>query len=102
MTKKDKIIGLLTNETLTSLEISEKLKNIDIEIKQENLWSYLSILKAEGKIKIVNDKKPYKYRAYTPLSFLKQLYDFMSNKCEVSEVDESDIDLLETIEEMIK
>jgi hypothetical protein len=55
------------------------------------------------KIKFVNDKKPYKYRANTPLSFLKQLYDFMSNKkkCELKEIDESDIAFLTKIKEMI-
>ncbi len=71
MTIKTKIIELLMEEKLTSLEILEKL-----QIPKDNLFSYLSTLRKEKKIIAVNNKRPFKYRANTPIAYLKFLNDF--------------------------
>lgn len=98
-TIKSRILELLTEKELNALEISS-----DLSIPKENLWSYLSILKNENKIIIVNEKKPYKYSANTPKALLKRLYDFMSNenKCMIKNFQEKDLKLVQTIKEMIK
>ena len=99
MTKtiKKRIIELLTIKELTALEISSELL-----IQKDNLASYLSILKKEKKIMTINDKKPYKYKANTPLRYLIDLYRLMSNKTVFSEnPNEHDIELLKKIKEMI-
>jgi len=75
MTIRKDIINLLGNEELTAKEIS-----VNMNIKINNIRSYLSILEKSNRIEIVNDKKPYKYKTVlTNLQLLKQLYDFMSN-----------------------
>lgn len=100
MTKtiKKRIIELLTIKELTALEISSELL-----IPKNNLASYLSVLKKEKRIITITDKKPYKYKANTPLRYLIDLYRLMSNKTGFSEnPNDRDIELIKQIEEMIK
>ena len=99
ITKIDKILELLTEKELTSLEISAKLG-----IAKDILYPKLSRLKKEKRIIKINTKKPYKYIAITPKALLKQLYDFMSdeNKCTIQNFQEKDLKLVQIIKEMIK
>lgn len=105
MTIKKQILELLTKKELTALEISAELTESALSVPKKRLWSYLSILlNKDKKIEIINDKKPYKYRAITPKALLKRLYDFMSdeNKCIIQNVQEKDLELVQTIKELIK
>ena len=99
ITKIAKILELLTEKELTSLEISANLG-----IAKDILYPKLCRLKKEHRIMKTNDKKPYKYRAIIPKALLKQLYDFMSdeNKCMIRNFQEKDLELVQTIKEMIK
>ena len=97
-TIKKRIIELLTIKELTALEISSELL-----IQKDNLASYLSILKKEKKIITINDKKPYKYRANTPLRYLKDLYDLMNDKMNFEKTpDTNDVELIKKIELVMK
>lgn len=93
------ILNVLTTAELTTEEVAEK-----IGIDKEKLWKYISTLKKKGKIIKINDKKPYIYKSITPEALLLKLYVFMSNekKCELKNMTESDIQLLELIKEAIK
>ena len=99
MVIKKQIIELLTKKELTALEISAELG-----VPKKRLWSYLSILlNTDKKIEIVNDKKPYKYKAITPKALLKQLHSIMNKRMDfVEEPSENEIQIIKTIEEMIK
>ncbi len=99
MSIKTRILELLVKEELTSAEISVKLG-----IKSNDTWVHLNALNSQNKVKRINDKKPYVYKAITPLAYLKRLYEFMSNenKCDLKNLDESDISLLEAIKEVLK
>lgn len=97
-TKLEKIMDLLANDELTSIEIALKL-----EIPVSNCSSYLNTLMNDKRIIRTTDKRPYKYKLAIPLKeLLKQLYNLMSNKCEIREIEDSDIILLETIKEIVK
>ena len=94
----EKIMELLVDKEMTSVEIAPM-----INIPVSNCSSYLNTLMNDKRIIRTTDKRPYKYKLATPLKeLLKQLYDFMSNKCEIREIEDSDIVLLETIKEMVK
>lgn len=98
MTKLEQIMELLTDKEMTSIELASKL-----DIPVNNCSSYLNTLMNDKRIIRTTDKRPYKYKLAIPLKeLLKQLYDFMSNKCEVREIEDSDIVLLETIKGMVK
>lgn len=98
MSEKNRIINLLTKETLNSTEVSKKLG-----IQINSVYVYLNNLLKENKVERITDKKPYKYRAITPIAYLKRLYEFMSDvqKCDVKEITELDIDFLTKIKELI-
>lgn len=93
------IMNLLENRELTSIEIAKELK-----IPKGNCASYLTTLRKDGRIIKINDNIPYKYKlAKKPIELLKQLINFMSNKCEVKgEVSEIDSNLFKQIERVIK
>lgn len=95
----NKILELLTESELTSLEIAIKL-GIDKDI----LYPKLSRLNKENRTMRTNNKKPYKYIAITPKALLKQLYEFMSDKdkCELKDINDSNINLFGIIEKVIK
>ena len=98
--KIEKIVNLLAKEELTSKEITEKLDDITPDIA----CVYLNKLLKNGTIERTNNKKPYKYKkSMTLKEILKQVLDFMSNKCEVvEEVIDSEIQLLEIAKERVK
>lgn len=99
MTIVKDIIKLLKTKELTTVELATKLG-----IKAGYCSVYLNTLRKEGRIiKVSEDGKvPYAYTTFKHL--LKQIYDFMSDekKCELGELDEFDIKLLETIKREIK
>ena len=100
MTKIDNVVNLLAKKELTSKEITGKLGDITSDI----VCVYLNKLLKNGTIERTTNKKPYKYKkSMTPIELLKQLIDFMSNKCEVKgEVSETDSNLFKAIEKVIK
>ena len=105
MTIKKQILEILIKKESTALEISAELTELAISVPKKRLWSYLSILlNKDKKIEIVNDKKPYIYRATIPMRYLKDLYNFMSdeNKCIIQNFQEKDLELVQTIKELIK
>ncbi|MFW9971904.1 MAG: hypothetical protein ACFFDF_17075 [Candidatus Odinarchaeota archaeon] len=97
MTIVKDIIDLLETKEMTTAEVATKLK-----IKVANCSSYLNTLMNDRRITRIPDKMPFTYT--TPKLLLKQLYEFMSNeeKCILKDIDESDINLFETIKEVIK
>ena len=98
MSIKNNIIELLAKEELTSSEISERL-----EIESNKVWIYLNTLFKENKVERITDKKPYIYRAITPLAYLKRLVELMNEKMDFTKpVVNKDIKLIEQIEELIK
>lgn len=94
----NKILELLTESELTSLEIAIKL-GIDKDI----LYPKLSRLNKENRTMRTNNKKPYKYIAITPKALLKQLYDIMEKKMEpISPLNEIEEKFINKIVEMIE
>jgi len=67
-------------------------KNIKITEDQNKNWK-------KNTSKLIRDLLEGKL---VSIELLKQLYDFLSNKCEVREIEDSDIVLLETIKGMVK
>ena len=103
MTKKEDIINLLIDKHLTALQIHEKLN-----IPKDKLWIYLNTLKNEKKIVVINQKKPYIYKAITPLALLNFMNELFKNNIEYlmenPEIDkfiEQNEDTFNKIEEMI-
>ncbi len=95
--KMNKIIELLLKEELTAEEISEKLN-----MTKKNVWIYLSNLKNDKRIIVVNDKRPYKYRAVKPLELLKQLYGIMIEYMKpIKPLEDTKKEILKTIGGMI-
>ncbi len=96
--KLEKILNLLIkeNKPLTTSEIALKET---LEIGKVRV--YLNTLYNDKRVIRVNDKKPYKYRANTSKALLKGLYEFLSNeeKCELRNINQSDINLIKTIKE---
>jgi len=81
MTILERIMGLLRDRELTSIEIAS-----EIGIPKSNCSAYLNTLYNDGRIERTTDKRPFKYRvAETPKALLKQLYDFMSNYMKIRE-----------------
>ena len=98
MSIKNKILELLAKEELTSSEISEKLN-----IKSDNIWIYLNTLFKENKVERITNKKPYIYRAITPLAYLKRICELMNEKMEFIKVpDKEDKKLVIEIMELIR
>ena len=98
MSIKSKILELLAKEELTSSKISKKLN-----IKSENIWVSLNILLKENKVERITEKKPYIYRAITPLAYLKRICKLMNDKMEFNKIpDKEDKMLVIQIMEMIK
>jgi len=80
-TKLERIMDLLRDRELTSLEIAS-----EINIPTKNCSSYLNTLYKDGRIERINDKRPYKYKIATkPIELLKQLYEIMDNRMEFTE-----------------
>ena len=102
ISKRNKLLELLKVETLTTKEIVEKLK-----IPIEHIWTYLSQFMKEGKVLKVGKQGKYNlYKAVedNPIKLLRQLYNFMSdkNKCEIKDFQDNDLELVQTIKELIK
>jgi len=93
-----KILKLLKNRELTSIEIGDEL-----DIPKNNCASYLNTLKKDGRIKRTNDNIPYKYKlAKKPIELLKQLYKIMDTKMKpVKPLDDNEKEVLTEIMEMI-
>jgi len=94
---KNRILELLAKEELTSLEISERLG-----IKSNNVWIYLNTLFNEKKVERITDKKPFIYRAITPLAYLKRLVKLMNKMDFIKVPDDNDILLIKQIGELLK
>ncbi|KKK86773.1 hypothetical protein LCGC14_2759850 [marine sediment metagenome] len=98
MSIKNNIVELLVKEELTSSEISERLG-----VKSDKIWVYLNTLFKENKVERITDKKPYVYRAITPLARLRRLIKLMNEKMDfIKPAINEDLELIEQIEEMIK
>ena len=97
MSIKSKILELLAKEELISSEISKRL-----DIKADNVWVYLNILLKAKKVERMTEKKPYIYRAITPLAYLIRLVELM-DKMEYSKIpNDEDLKLVKKIGELIK
>ncbi len=101
MSDKQKILDLLKESELTTLQLKEKL-DLSIDIIRTNVWR----LKHENKIKEIG--RDGRFKIYTaikevdPITLLKQLYEIMSNKMDFSETpDNNDIELIKSIKEVI-
>ena len=99
MTILEKIMGLLKDRELTSLEIAS-----EINVPKSNCSSYLNTLYNDGRIERISDKRPFKYNITTkPIDFLKQLYDLMDSKMDfIKKAVNEDIELIKQIELVIK
>ena len=109
---KEKIYQLLQKESLTSIEIAEKLKiSEDPEKNIQYIRTYIQRLKNDNIIE--SREKKGRYQVYTVIkkdtnktfkNSLRNLYEFMSNerKCELKEINESDIEFIAKIKEMIQ
>lgn len=100
--KRQELLALLKDNPLTALELVEQL-----EIPIEHVRTYISQFSEQGKV--MKSGKKGKYNLYevvevNPIELLKQLYVFMSDekKCELGELDESDLDLMDAIKRVIK
>lgn len=108
---KEKIYQLLQKEPLTSIEIAEKLKIS--EDPEKNIQFIRTYLQRLIKANLIESKeKKGRYQVYTSIeketndifkNYLRDLYKFMSNerKCELKEINESDIDFITRIKEVI-
>lgn len=98
MTILEKIMELLRDRELTSLEIAS-----EINIPKNNCSAYLNTLYNNGRIESKKDKRPYKYRiAETPKSLLKQLYSLMNEKMDFAKTpDQNDVNLIKRVEMVI-
>ena len=99
MTTSERIMELLRDRELTSMEIASELG-----IPKGNCASYLNTLYNDGRIERTNNKRPFKYRiAMKPIELLKQLYELMDSKMDfVKKVNDKDIELIKQIELVIK
>ena len=87
-TIKAKILDLISAKPLSTWHIwhkSIKIYSEDSWMDFDNLMTYISVLKKENKIIIVNNKKPYEYLSITPDALLKRLYSIMLNKMTIKE-----------------
>ena len=80
MTILERIMELLKDRELTSLEIAP-----EINISTRNCSSYLNTLYEDGRIIRTTNKRPFKYKiAETPIEplkqMIKQLYKIMDTK----------------------
>ena len=97
MSKRKDILELLKEETLSAFEISDKT-NCPIEFVRVYLGQFIK----EKKVMIFGTKNDHKiYGSVDPKNLLKQLYDFMSNNCNIKKIEESDITLLEKIKMVV-
>lgn len=98
MSIKSKILKLLAKEELTSSEVSEKLY-----VKLDNVRIYLNTLFKENKVERITKKKPYIYRAITPLRYLIDLHSIMDKRMDFTEKPtESEQQIILKLEELIK
>ncbi len=98
ITKINSILELLTENELTSLEISASLG-----IVKDILHPKISRLRKEKRIIRVNDKKPYKYKAINPKALLKQLHIIMMKRMDfIEKPSEIEILTINIIEKVIK
>ena len=99
--KRSKLLELINSKPMTSKELADKL-----DIPMNQIFTYLAQYSKDGKVIKVGKKG--KFNLYSavesnPIELLKQLIDFMSNKCEVKgEVSETDSNLFKAIEKVIK
>jgi len=107
-----KIMEILENQELTSIEIASKLN-----ISKKKCDSYLNTLKNDGIIVRINDNIPYKYKlSKNPIEQLKQLkgvlkvYNVLFSKITtnfkifefIQKTDNSIIEFIESHEEFTK
>ena len=106
MTKKSKILELLTENNLTTKEIQEKTS-----YKLDLIQVYINQFKKANKVKKVDNNG--KFAIYSAIkeesnnsqikALLKQLYELMTNKMDfVKDINEKDLKLIDEIKEMIK
>ena len=82
-TIKAKILDLISTKPLSTWDIWHKSIKVYREeswLDFDNLMTYVSILKKENKIIVINNKKPYKYLSITANALLKRLYLIVTNK----------------------
>lgn len=111
MTMKEKIIDVLKGNKLTIKEITERInKEYQINTTEARIRSYIKRLKDDNAIEkcgIDNRYKVYKLKIVNSnnnfRNVLIELYEFMSNeeKCELKDINESDINFLTKIKEMM-
>lgn len=88
MTILQRIMELLKDRELTSLEVASKL-----EIPKGNCASYLNTLYKDGRIIRTTNKRPFKYKiAETPIellrfsnNFFKEIIDYLLKNPKISE-----------------
>ena len=109
---KNKIYLILIQKRLVITDIKKELKkHYEIDISESDIRVYLKRLFDKNKIKKL--ERDGRYVVYTAISkesndtfknSLRKLYNFMSNedKCELKEINESDIVFLTRIKEMIQ
>lgn len=106
MSNKEKILEKLKGNELTVKEIAQ-----DLNLKEKDVNVYISRLRKKELIEKIGKKNRYIiYKAIEKESndtfkiSLRKLYSFMSNevKCELKEINESDISFLTKIKEMIQ
>lgn len=103
MSKRRKILELLTQNDLTTKEIQEKT-SYDLNLIQV----YINQFKKEGKIKKVGNKGQFaiytaKVRKEKSLALLKQLHSIMEKRMDfVQKPTDTEIKTIKIIEEMIK
>ena len=87
-TIKKRILDIISEKPLSTYNIAYNIKNNfpeDLWVHPYNLMSYISTLKKENKVIIVNKKRPYEYLSITPKALLKRLYSIMVNKMTLKE-----------------
>ncbi len=98
-TKIEKILDLLINKSkpLTINDIALAL-NID----RNNLRVYLNTLTNDGRVKRVNEKRPFEYRANTAKALLKGLHLIMNDKMDFTkQPDNIEIELIKEVERIL-
>lgn len=102
MTDKQKILDLLTQSELTTLQLQEKL-DLSIDIIRTNVWR----LRQENKIKEIGKNGKFKiYMAITkedPIILLKQLNKIMIEYMKpIKRLPEDKLELIDRIGELIE
>jgi len=95
---KIKILTLLAKEPLISTDISKKLG-----IQIDSMYVYLNKLLKDNKVERITNKKPYKYRAKTPLRYLIDLHSIMEQRMDFKErPNDQEIEIIKIVERLIQ